>query len=84
MFVLSFLVHKKKLNVLIIKFFITHDFIKKTFTAKFNCTVTTKEILNRETFFALNHRDTASVFYETQIINPFLNSRISANQDKVD
>ena len=50
-----------------------------------------KRFYDRETFAALNYQIHQMSFiqafpsiYATQIINTFLNSRISANQDKVD
>ena len=45
-----------------------------------------KEIYYRETITTLNHellQISFISFYATRIINPFLNSRISANHDKV-
>ena len=46
-----------------------------------------KRFYNRETIELCNTSNvfhTPLSFYATQIINPFLNSRISANHDKVD
>ena len=48
-----------------------------------------KEICNRETIAALNYEihqiiHTPFHFHATQIINPFINSKISANHDKIE